>query len=61
MKDSAVDSAAVVDKVFDNLDEVEEYGYAFWVRFLTDYPKRLLQGKSQPWYFLSRLTMNDPY
>jgi hypothetical protein len=46
MKDSAVDSTPVVDKVFDNLDEVEEYGYAFWVRFLTDYPKRMLQGKS---------------
>lgn len=31
------------------------------MRFLTVYPKRLLSGKSAPWYFISRLTSNDPY
>jgi hypothetical protein len=40
---------------------VKEYGYGFWIRFLTTYPKRLLDGKNAPWYFLARLARNDPY
>jgi hypothetical protein len=42
-------------------DNLEEYGYGFWMRFLTAYPERLLSGKSEPWYFIARLTKNDPY
>ena len=38
-----------------------EYGYGFWFRFLTTYPDRLNPGKNAPWYFLSRLTVNNPY
>jgi hypothetical protein len=39
----------------------EEYGYGFWMRFLTAYPKRLISGKNAAWYFLSRLTYNEKY
>lgn len=38
--------------------KIEEYGYGFWLRFLTLYPERLLQGKNAPWYFVARLTAN---
>ena len=31
------------------------------MRFLTTYPKRLINGKNAPWYFVSRLTSNKPY
>jgi hypothetical protein len=43
------------------LDDVREYGYGFWMRYLTTYPVRLVSGKKDPWYFVSRLTKNDPY
>lgn len=45
----------------DNLKDLEEYGYGFWLRFLTAYPKRLLNGKNAPWYFVARLTMHKNY
>jgi len=44
-----------------DLENVKEYGYGFWMRFLTAYPVRLLNGKNAPWYFVSRLTSNKPY
>ncbi|CAD8058815.1 unnamed protein product [Paramecium sonneborni] len=51
--------------VFENTIEKEkdfiEYGYGYWLRFLTLYPKRLENGKNAPWYFLSRLTLNKNY
>lgn len=40
---------------------LEEYGYGFWLRFLTTYPERLIQGKKAPWYFLARLTNKEKY
>jgi hypothetical protein len=40
---------------------LKEYGYGFWMRFLTTYPVRLENGKNAPWYFLARLTKNTPY
>ena len=36
-----------------------EYGYGFWLRFLTIYPERLTSGKNAPMYFVSRLTTNQ--
>jgi hypothetical protein len=30
------------------------------MRFLTTYPTRLWAGKNAPWYFLARLTKNNP-
>jgi hypothetical protein len=41
--------------------KLEEYGYGFWYRFLTVYPKRLIPGKNAPWYFIARLTANKNY
>ena len=41
--------------------DASEYGYGFWMRYLTRYPVVLTNGKTDPWYFISRLTMNDPY
>jgi hypothetical protein len=31
------------------------------MRFLTTYPSRLWAGKNAPWYFLARLTSNNPF
>ena len=31
------------------------------MRFLTAYPKRMINGKNQPWYFVSILTTNENY
>ena len=31
------------------------------MRFLTVYPVRLLAGKNEAWYFVARLTLNNPY
>jgi len=32
-----------------------------WIRYLTAWPKRMLRGLSDPWYFVARLTKNNPY
>lgn len=50
----------IVDEDKDNLKDLEEYGYGMWIRFLTTYPTRLLNGKDAPWYFVARLTKNNP-
>jgi len=62
-KDAAHDGPNVVDKTFDDGELVDprQYGYGFWFRFLTDYPKRLVSGKIAPWYFLARMTKNVPH
>lgn len=36
----------------------KEYGYGFWLRYLTLYPKLMLNGKDAPWYFIARLAAN---
>lgn len=54
--------AVEVEVPSDNLPEdVSEYGYGFWFRYLTTYPDRLNPGKNAPWYFLARLTTNIPH
>lgn len=56
------DPAAVTEMPADKLpDDVNEYGYGFWFRFLTMYPVKLMSGKNAPWYFLARLTSNIPH
>jgi hypothetical protein len=45
----------------DELEKLKEYGYGFWMRFLTTFPSRLENGKNAPWYFVARLTKNVPY
>ncbi|CAD8193826.1 unnamed protein product [Paramecium pentaurelia] len=60
--DSAYDdiqSIAEIEVSDNNL--IEGYGYSFWLRYLTRYPKPMYQGKTQPWYFVSRLTNNINY
>lgn len=42
------------------LKDTSEYGYGFWMRFLTRHPV-YMDGKKAPWYFVSRLTRNNPY
>ena len=42
------------------MNGVKEYGYGFWTRWLTKFPD-VLTGVTEPWYFVSRLTTNDPY
>jgi hypothetical protein len=61
--DAAYDGDRVFEKQFGDgeLIKLKEYGYGFWCRFLTTYPSRLWLGKSQPWYFLARLTTNVPH
>ena len=63
MIDAAFDKAAVADTVIsgDDLSDVSEYGYGFWLKFMTRHPVPLYSGKSAPWYFVSRLTRNNPY
>ena len=53
-----VSEAAVSGK---DLEDNSEYGFGFWLRFLTRYPTPLYQGKTAPWYFVARLTSNNPY
>lgn len=54
----STDAQTVLDTVGKDNDELSEYGYGFWLRFLTAFPERLLNGKNQPWYFVSRLTVH---
>jgi hypothetical protein len=42
-----------------NLADVKEYGYGFWLRYLTYYPARLSPEKDYT-FFLARLTKNNP-
>lgn len=40
-------------------EDLTEYGYGFWIRFLTRYPVDMWHGKRAPWYILSRMTKSD--
>lgn len=41
------ESPKIIELTDDKLPvNLEEYGYGFWLRFLTTYPKRLLSGKN---------------
>jgi hypothetical protein len=62
LKPNGFDSTTPVhDKENSDLTNLEEYGYGLWARFLVYYPVRMPNGKNQPWYFLARLTSNNPY
>lgn len=45
----------------DDLSDVSEYGYGFWMRYMSRYPVALYHGRNGPWQFVSRLTSNNPY
>lgn len=55
------DTKPVRDSERPNLTDLAEYGYGFWLRYLHAYPKRLLRGISESWYFVARVTKNNPY
>jgi hypothetical protein len=61
--DAAFNKPAVADiKVTEeNLKDAKDYGYGYWLRFLSRHPAPMVNGKNQPWYFVSRLTRNNPY
>jgi hypothetical protein len=61
--DAAFDKPAVADIKVNQADlkVARDYGYGYWMRFLTRYPTPMISGKIQPWYFISRLTRNNPY
>ena len=62
--DSAYDDVkplADIEATPENLKDIREYGYSYWVRYLSRHPKPMYQGKSEPWYFMSRLTVNKEY
>jgi len=51
----------VVEQIKEDNNDYNFYGYRFWMRFMTAYPERLLNGKNAPWYFIARLTSNFNY
>lgn len=61
--DAAFDKPAVADIQLkqEQLKDVQEYGFGYWLRFLSRHPVPLLSGKNQAYYFISRLTRNNPY
>ena len=52
---------ADIQPTAENLKDIREYGYSYWIRYLTRHPKPMYQGKKEPWYFMSRLTSNKEY
>jgi hypothetical protein len=60
---TAFNEQALFDTTLDkkSLVDSSEYGYGFWMRYLTRYPQVLTSGKNQPWYVVSRLTSNAEY
>jgi hypothetical protein len=62
MLDSGFDrKEALYEKNSEFFTPPSEYGYGFWLRFLSTFPSRLMNGKVAPWYFVSRLTSNIEY
>jgi hypothetical protein len=56
------DSPLTKEHTLDQIPQaLQEYGYGFWMRYLTHYPVRMWSGKNGPWYFLVRLTVNNPH
>lgn len=42
-----------------DLGGASDYGYGFWIRWLSRYPEELLTGRTKDtYYFISRLTTN---
>ena len=59
----SVSGSAVFDTTLtrDQLIDVSEYGYGFWLRFMTRYPTQMFHGRTASFYFVSRLTENNPF
>jgi hypothetical protein len=52
---------ATIEATKEKLSDIREYGYSYWFRYLTRHPKPMFEGKKEPWYFMSRLTVNKEY
>lgn len=52
---------AEIDIANNDLKDSSEYGYGFWLRFMTRHPNPLFDGLTEPFYFVARLTENVPY
>lgn len=59
--ESDSEEISTYEKVFtkEDLEEVFEYGYGFWLRFLRNYPRVLIEGLKYDWSFISRLSKNE--
>jgi hypothetical protein len=56
------DAPLTKEHTLDQLPQnINEYGYGFWLRFLTHYPVRMWGGKDAAWYFTARLTINQNF
>jgi hypothetical protein len=54
-------SKAVVDSQVQAVRDGSEYGFGFWFRFMTRFPRVLYKGLEDKPYFLARLTRNLDY
>lgn len=63
MINASYNGKSVADIEFEEKDLIDicEYGYGFWMRYLTRFPEPMYDGKRDPWYFVSRLTSNENY
>ena len=53
------DPAAVMTVKKEQMGEVSEYGFGFWLRWLSRHPVAVL--KRENWHFVARLTTNDQH
>jgi hypothetical protein len=65
--DAVIDTSSLGKSAVDvtvtpaQLKDTTEYGYGYWLRYLTRYPTAQLEGLKQQQYFVSRLTKNIEY
>lgn len=45
----------------EQLENLEEFGYGFYIRYLSQYPVQMRVGKTAPWYRIARLSKTDKY
>lgn len=60
MKPSAFDKPAVFEKEWTEkeLSNVSEYGYGFWLKYLSTYPTSLPTGLAGDYFMVARMTSN---
>jgi protein transport protein SEC24 len=60
--ESSFDGEAAADFEFEDeeLQDASEYGYGFWLRYMSEYPKAYSMA-SKEYHFISRLTSNKQY
>ena len=61
---STSSSDSIADSVIEGKDigGATDYGYGFWIRWLSRYPDEMLTGRAKnTFYFVSRLTTNKNF